>query len=192
MRQYEDFKKYSISCANNFPYIENTFESLDLYGLISKILKYLTVVTNNIEVLKEDIDEFRQIIDNIDVNFEQLNRDIYLLNQKIDNKITETKSELYNYIDNIDTTLNNKLDNEVARLEEEINDMAITDIDILNPATGQVENIQKVINDLYELNRIYAISCAEFDNLEITASVYDNKQITAYDFDNYSKSILEN
>lgn len=192
MKQYEDLKKYSILCGNNFPYIENTFESLDLYGLISKILKYLTVVSNNIEVLKEDIDEFREIVNNIDVNFDRIDKEISLLYLKIDNDITNTKSELHNYIDTINNTLNNKLDIEVLRLEQEINDMAITDIDIINPATGQVENVQKVINDLYEINRIYAITCTEFDNLEITASVYDNKQITAFDFDNYSKSILEN
>lgn len=35
-----------------------------------------------------------------------------------------------------------------------------------------------------------AISCTEFDSLELTATEFDEKEITAYNFDVNSKSIL--
>lgn len=46
--------------------------------------------------------------------------------------------------------------------------------------------------DVYEILRQNAISCSEFDGLELTATEFDNKEITAYDFDNSGKAILMN
>lgn len=40
--------------------------------------------------------------------------------------------------------------------------------------------------------RVNAITCSEFDGLELTATEYDSKEITAYDFDINGKEILIN
>lgn len=192
MKKYEDLKKYSIMCGNNFPYIENTFESLDLYGLISKILKYLGAISNNMEVFKEELDEFKKVIDNIDLDFTRINEELVRLQNEIIEVNGQTKAEIYYNLNKVNNTLNNKIDTAVSNLEDLINNMSIEDVDVINPINGQLENIQKVINDLYDAKRIYAITAGEFDALQLTASEYDNKDIMAYDFDNYSKSILEN
>ena len=192
MKKYEDLKKYSIMCGNNFPYIENTFESLDLYGLISKILKYLGAISNNMEVFKEELDEFKKVIDNIDLDFTRINEELVRLQNEIIEVNDQTKAEIYYNLNKVNNTLNNKIDTAVSNLEDLINNMSIEDVDVINPINGQLENIQKVINDLYEAKRIYAITAGEFDALQLTALEYDDKDIMAYDFDNYSKSILEN
>ena len=46
--------------------------------------------------------------------------------------------------------------------------------------------------DIYDMFRENAITCSEFDNLELTATIYDEKEITAYEFDVNSKEILLN
>lgn len=47
--------------------------------------------------------------------------------------------------------------------------------------------------DVYETLRNLAISCTEFDGLELTATEYDSKQISAYNFDvNGKEFLLEN
>ena len=69
-------KRYSIACGLDFPYIENTFESLDLYGLICKILKYLEEVDKKIYELDKDVEEFRKLVENIDYRFDELEHEI--------------------------------------------------------------------------------------------------------------------
>ena len=44
--------------------------------------------------------------------------------------------------------------------------------------------------DVYEILRQNAISCSEFDGLELTATEYDALEITAYNFDVNGKIIL--
>jgi hypothetical protein len=49
----EDFsawcsKKYPLWCKSNFPFIEDTFEALDTYGLICKIVQYLNETKQNL------------------------------------------------------------------------------------------------------------------------------------------------
>ena len=44
--------------------------------------------------------------------------------------------------------------------------------------------------DVYETLRQNAITCSEFDGLELTATEYDSKQISAYNFDVNGKVFL--
>lgn len=55
---------------------------------------------------------------------------------------------------------------------------------------GLVENVSKVIMDVYETLRQNAITCSEFDALLLSATEYDSKQISAYNFDVNGKVFL--
>lgn len=55
---------------------------------------------------------------------------------------------------------------------------------------GTYENVSTVILNVYETLRNNAITCTEFDALELTATAYDAKQISAYNFDVNGKTFL--
>lgn len=55
---------------------------------------------------------------------------------------------------------------------------------------GHLNNIQDVIDNIYNYLRYNAITAQEFDSLGLTAEQFDNIGITAFDFDINSKTIL--
>ena len=55
---------------------------------------------------------------------------------------------------------------------------------------GNYENISQVILNVYETLRNNAVTCTEFDTLELTATAYDAKEISAYNFDVNGKTFL--
>ena len=157
-------------------------------------LEELCLVIRKLNAVIINLDEVIEIVTNIDDNFDDIYNKINEIYGIIDTSINNLRTELTTYCNNeisnaitglravVDlnyTTLNNKIDNAV-----------IGQVDVYNPTNGLVENIDKVLNDIYNANRLYAITCEGYDDLELTASEYDSKQLTAYDFDNYSLELL--
>lgn len=169
-------------------------------------LSYLERQCAILEKLKETIEQVNintKYISTIDINFTEINEKINELqnnfNQletKIDNKVTIELNNQYNKVlslmNDYQAIFEFKLNQEVTRLENKIEEIEIGNIDVYNPTTGKIENINKVLNDIYDAVRYDAITCAEFDALQLTANEYDGKEITAYNFDNNGKSILIN
>lgn len=56
--------------------------------------------------------------------------------------------------------------------------------------TGQEDNLQNTIDSLFDQGRDKAITCQEYDSLELTATTYDGYEITAADFDYNAKKLL--
>lgn len=75
-------------------------------------------------------------------------------------------------------------------LEYEIQNIAIGQITVYDPTTGMTENLQTVIDNLYNTSREEAITASEYDGLELTATTYDGYDITAFNYDRYGKTIL--
>ena len=75
-------------------------------------------------------------------------------------------------------------------LEYEIQNIAIGQITVYDPTTGMTENLQTVIDNLYNASREEAITASEYDGLELTATTYDGYDISAFNYDRYGKTIL--
>ena len=196
-------KLINIPAIENFPFIEQSFDSPTMYGLVVKIGKELNETI--IQVNKNT-----EILENIDVNFDELNHRIDLLNEefliiskefddfKIDitNTMEQTFQRQYNQLvslmNDYQAVFNNELIAVEQRLNDRIDEVVLGQIDVYNPTTGQVENINKVLNDIYDAVRYDAITCTEFESLDLTATEFDAVEITAFNFDNNAKSILEN
>lgn len=196
-------KLINIPAIENFPFIEQSFDSPTMYGLVVKIGKELNETI--IQVNKNT-----EILENIDVNFDELNHRIDLLNEeflilskefgdfKIDitNTMEQTFQRQYNQLvtlmNDYQAVFNNELIAVEQRLNDRIDQVVLGQIDVYNPTTGQVENINKVLNDIYDAVRYDAITCTEFESLDLTATEFDAVEITAFNFDNNAKSILEN
>lgn len=216
--KFKKLRPLYIQALTNFPYIEEDFDALTDYELLCKLGEYVNKVSYNQKIIDENnkeivqsinelkeyvdkylvgFDDLKNLVDKLVIDFNNLTQyveqnklDIYNLNQKIntdinnlrvelDNKINENYNILKEYIDFQDSILNGKIEN-----------IEIGSIEVYNPTNGQLEPLQVVINNLYEISNKNGLTASEFDGLELTATKFDAYQITAYEFDADGKTIL--
>lgn len=179
-------------------------ESLTYEEQILWLQKYVNDMLEWLTKLQEDFD-------NIDLNFDELQNQINLIQEHIDivdsqitslnenkadksevaSSLNSLKLELENLIESNYAILKEYVDTEDENLQYQIDHFDIGNIKIYDPTTGSLENIQTVINNIYDQTRDEAISALEFDTLQYTATSFDEKEITAFNFDRYSKTLLE-
>ena len=82
------------------------------------------------------------------------------------------------------------VDSQIGTVNKRIDEIEVGAVNVYNPLTGLVEPITKVIDDLYNQLRYNAITCSEYDALDLTATGYDGYMITADNFDLNGKTIL--
>lgn len=201
-----------FGCANgNFPFIEETFDSLTTYKMLCKIAGVVNTIQDYLQDL--DFDQYKEYVDQqitnlkiyvdsqdasirnyVDQQVQQAknytDEEIAKLNLSLLQYINTQIQKLKEYSDAQDVLLKNYIDEEVLKLYKEIEEIATKGIRVYNPTTGQYDYLQNTINDLYTYLRYYGITANEFDTLALTAEEFDNKLITARDFDLYAKEIL--
>ena len=62
---------------------------------------------------------------------------------------------------------------------------------IINPLTGQLEGIDKVLKDLFYYAKVNSLTAGEYDNMKLTAEEYDGYGLTAYQYDFAAKAYLK-
>lgn len=165
----------------------------------------------NLNKCIEWLTQLQEDFDNIDLNFEEIQREINLIQEHIetiDSSITNLedtkadKTELASAISNIRieleqliessyNVLKGYVDTQDENLQYQIDHFDINKIKVYDPTTGLLEEIQVVIDNIYDQTRDEAITTGEFDLLELTATEYDSKELTAFNFDRYGKTLLE-
>ena len=85
--------------------------------------------------------------------------------------------------------------NELQKILEEI--PPITTVYVVDPTTGELTEIQYVINHLYDAMRIYAYTAQELDSFGWTVDEIDHmpvngipRGLTAYEWDMFAKQII--
>lgn len=104
--------------------------------------------------------------------------------------INDKVNYLIQYINTQDNIIKNELKSKFDELDEKINNIVLKDLLLMNPTSGESNNIQDIINNLYDYLRYYGVSANEYDTLGLTADQYDNKNLTAIDYDLYAKKLL--
>lgn len=175
-------------------------ESLSWLEQICAILKKLNETI-------EQVNKNTSWIENYEDQYEKLQTEINLINEKLVNMQTDlnskaTKSELQTAISNLNTDLRNLISSEYTILKEyvdtgfedlqyQIDHIDIGNIMLYDPTTGLQSPIQVVVDNIYDQTRTEAITAGEFDALLLSATEFDSKQITAFNFDRYGKTLLE-
>lgn len=217
MIEKKDFKKlfpFKGWILESFPYIEEDFDAITNYQLFCKIVEYLNRIQYNEELLEQSdnelIDAFNQLYSTIDqylVDVSDLKEAIKEINIRLDELAQEILSnrnaitELDNKIDSEVATLNEAIQNNFSRLKEysdyqdsllneKIDNIQIGLINVYDPTTGLLSPLQTVINNLAQATNRDGLTAEEFDNLELTASGFDAYEITAFEFDSQGKLIL--
>lgn len=148
----------------------------------------------------EKVTELKTYVDN-------LNTDIY-------KHITEVEKNIRNDMDKKDNELNKKIDNVQTELIERINklnvliyqlngetrdyiDASITklydyinnyvpsNMQVLNPVKGYYTSLNQALGDMYDNLRYNALTCNEFDSLNLTCTEFDNLLLSCTEFDLY-------
>ncbi len=162
-------------------------ESLSYYEVLCKLTYKINEV---IEQLSSDYSDIYEYIDQ---------QDKFTLNSA--NNYTDSKvSELELVINNQFTVLSDAIKSADQKtrswVTEQITDLTIwleqqgQSIYVINPITGYTDTIQNVLNDFYNYFNYYALTCIEYDGLNLTADMYDAKNITCYQYDFYAKKYL--
>lgn len=105
-------------CSKNFPFIENTFEALDYYGLLSKVVGYLNQVIenlntneNNINYLNENFKILQSWVDNYFTNLD--------VQKEINNKLDQMAAS--GQLDNIFQPYMRNIETELGVLTDRVN-----------------------------------------------------------------------
>lgn len=175
-------------------------ESLTYEEQILWLQKYVNDMLEWLTKLQEDFD-------NIDLNFEELEEKITELRsnltdlsnlvdtkaskEELNTSITSLENELRDLITSNYNILKEYIDTQDEYLQYQIDHFDIGNIKIYDPTTGLEEDIQTVIDNIYDQTRTEAITASEFDALLLSATEFDGKEITAFNFDRYGKTLLE-
>jgi lysophospholipase L1-like esterase len=119
---YKNMTPFKWFVLENFPFIENDFEAINNYRLFSKVVEYLNKTIDNVNVLGQQVEEFSNYFDNLDVQNE--------IDNKLDEMVEsgEFQELLSNYINNIIIPLIEQQNTRISNVE---NDIPRIDNDIL-------------------------------------------------------------
>ena len=191
MNNFINFYGFRNFCLSNFPFLEKDFDALTDYELICKIFEHFENEIKEIDEKYSDILNIRQEFDSfkaeIQAEFSSFEETI---NNEVDNKLNANYNRVVQLLSDYQILFNNELENLRTDLENQIEQIELGNVIAYNPTNGEYENVSKVITDVYETLRANAISCSEFDGLELTATEFDSKQLTAYNFDVNGKIML--
>lgn len=163
--------EFSLDVIQNM--INDAIQNLQNY-VDNENEKLYNYIDNNIETVKSYTDT--KVTDS-------QNYLLSLINQKVNYLIT--------YINNNDEILRSEMNLKFQELEEKINNISFDDIKIIDPTTGILNNIQNVIDNIYESLRYYGLTANDYDSLSLTATEYDSMNITALDYDLYGLQIFK-
>ena len=192
---YHGFNGFKLFVLQNFPFIEKDFDGLTDYEILCKIFEYFE---KQIKAIDEKYSGIGDIVEQLEKDFEQLKTDIDIklnnfetaINNQMEYLLQQNYNEIVQLLSQYQTVFNNQIENLRTELEAEIERVELGDVKAYNPTNGEIENVSKVILDVYEILRQNAITCTEFDGLELTATEFDALEITAYNFDVNGKTIL--
>ena len=176
-----------------------------LLGVLKKLNEVIAQTNKN----SEFIDEYTGKIEEIEAEIARLRAEMTLFENNVNAELTafekqirdsvalqfaQIKVELQAMIATALQQANSYTDAIAGQLRAEIEAVSIGDITLFDPSTGAYENIQDVINNLWNSGRDDALTASEYDTLDsgnpLSATAYDAYQLSAFDYDKYGKTML--
>ena len=178
------FQGISTNWQDNLTYQEF------LLGVLKKLNEVITQVNADSEYIAEFNTKYTELL----AEFEEVKSRVDTLdeeiNEEVDAKLTAFRNAVEVQIDNATEYLKAYSDLGDQRLEQEIQNIQLGQIQLIDPTTGITSPLQTVINNLAGASKD-ALTATEYDALELTATNYDAEEITAYEYDFNGKAILK-
>lgn len=177
------FEPVTSVYENNLTYVEF------LLGILKKLNETVAQVNKNSE-----------FIEDYDGRIETVEKEIAQLRVDLEEGIARQDAEIEARFTQIESTLRTMvsvaLDESKAYsdtlyriLDSKIDQVAVGQINVYDPTTGEISPLQDVLNNLAGSTK-NALTASEYDALALTATVYDDKDITAFNYDYNGKAIL--
>lgn len=171
-------------------YKNNLTEVEFLLGVLKKLNEMIVQVNQNTEFIDNYAGEIEELQNEFNALVEENEKFKIDLQADINNQLNAFRNEVTNQITTQITALRAYVDTQDAGLREYIDEVALGQIVLYNPATGEMQDLQDIIYSLYDSTRADALTATEYDALELTASAYDAYELTATQYDNNGKSLL--
>lgn len=148
----------------------------------------LKALTSRVTMLEIEMKQVEEELDNVNLRVDEIVKDIINLGIRIDQVRVELKTdiaevyiELGKYKESIDDIIQIEINKLIAYIDEHVT--KLDRLDVLNPITGEYENIQNVLDDIVAaLLSGFGLTAKEYDDLELTALQYDKLIITAIQY----------
>ena len=213
----EPFKRM-VSTVGNLP--TSFVDSMSYYEMLAWLCQYITdTIIPQININSEAINELEVEFDALRVEVQEAIKEIPQLRadfealvirfdetlvelqaqydafkveveDEINTKIAQARTDIMMVVNSYFESLDDKIDEEVAIINDKFNTWAIANTIVFNTLQGTPTTLQIYLDDLAGLNRTDAITATEYDALELTATEYDAENISAHDYDYYAKNIL--
>lgn len=161
-----------------------------LLGILKKLNETIKQVNSNTEF----IDKYAGKIEEIEAEIAALRNEMTSFEEEItediDTRFNNIKVELQGMIGAVLIQANAYTDARAAQLEQEIQQISVGQITVYDPTTGELNNLQSTLDNMYGATREEALTATEYDALELTATAYDAYDITAFNYDRYGKTLL--
>lgn len=176
-------------------------------GITTNVQNNLTYAEFLLGVLKqlnetiEVVNEHSEFIDNYAGQIEEMQAELADFKEEWKQYKIDLNASITQQLSDFETAIRGELAGQLAQirsyvdvqdraLKDYIDNVALGQIQVYNPATGQLQDLQTVINSLFDTSREDAITASEYDALQLTATYYDEQQISAYDYDIAGKTLL--
>ena len=160
-----------------------------LMGVLKKVNEVINATNENSAFIAEFNIKYQELL----IEFNRLREEFDELEDKITEDVNQQIAEFEIQFKDLLIASQNYLiaysDAGDARLEAQIEQIIIGNIQVVDPTTGLTSPLQTVINNIAGIARD-ALTATEYDGLELTATAYDTEEITAYDYDFSGKLIL--
>lgn len=153
-QNYTDAKVAELK-AELLKTLDQTVETLRSY-IDTQDVYYWTEHTKDVKRLEDLITELRLYVDNVKLTHE---KDVAQMNGKID----ETKAYLEQYTDFAVERLKEWVEEQLEKLRLEIDEVNEDGFRIFDPTTGYRDRVGSTVNNVYDVLRVRAITCGQFD-----------------------------
>lgn len=178
------FEGISTNYQNNLTYAEFLLGVLkklnEMIGTVNEHSDFIDNYAGQIEEMQKELAEFNE-------EWARYRKD---LNASVAQQIADFKVEVYGELSAQLIQMRSYIDVQDTALRDYIDQIALGQIQVYNPATGQMQDLQTVINSLFDVSRENAITATEYDGLQLTATYYDGQNISAYEYDTAGKTLL--
>lgn len=161
-----------------------------LLGILKKLNEMIAQLNSNTKFIEEYSGRIEEIEQEIVALKNEMTEFEEQINADITTRFNAIKVELQSAIATTLIQANAYTDATASVLRQEIQNVSLGQITLFDPTTGTMNNLQTVIDNIYNTSREEALSATEYDALQLTATAYDAYQLTAFNYDRYGKTLL--
>lgn len=148
----------------------------------------------------EKVAELKEYVDGLNTNIynhiaeveKNIRNDMDKRDDELDKKIDDVQNNLIERINKLNVLiyqLNSEtrdyIDSAITKLYDYINNYVPSNMQVLNPVKGYYTSLNQALGDMYDNLRYNALTCNEFDSLNLTCTEFDNLLLSCTEFDLY-------